>query len=280
MLRWFERASLGLLLIIVVATFFYERCTPLAPLVVRVWGFIGRLFEGVWGGLEWPHAVLFIFAMLLVNFKEELRSFIQRVDEFGPSGIKARQFVPPVSAADASTISETSADTPHMAPADTPSTGADEEPAVVSNVGEDYGLPPIYFPQQMGAMKILIATELAAREDKLDYLVEHLAFSRVWSDYESTYSVAFGGQLSLLNLLNQEYGSGMPDQVLSELWVSYQSQHKPTFDAWNKEQYVWMLQSRGYIAFNQANRSYYLTIKGREFLGWISSVGKTLSKPW
>lgn len=270
------RLLLVSLLVLVGGFLFFEQCTPVFSVVERVWAFLSRLVSAIWGGFGWPHAAILIFSLLLINYKSEIGAFIQRVEEVGPSGVRTGRLVPPVSASEAETV---------QGP-DNTEVGITTNEVVNREVAPTVpyiprvSLPPIYFPGQMSQVREWIVEELdrVPEEEKIDYLLDHLAYCRVWGDFESTYSSALGGQLNLLSEISLHFANGMPLLVVEDLWRSHQAKLKPALDDWTVDQYTWLLKSRFLLADNDGALS--ITLKGREFLAWMSASGKTLNKPW
>lgn len=272
------RTVLTLLLLAFSSFLFYEQCTPLYPIVERVWVFVGRVSAALWGELEWPHAALIIFVLLVFNYKKEIGSFIQRVDEVGVGGLKAHRPEPPVTAAEAGAV--TTSNAAESTPACSVALAPDADTAEAGPVGQGIPLPPVYFPGQMRQVREWLTheIELIPDDDKVRYLLDHLSYCRVWGDFESTYSIALGGQLNLLNEISLNYANGMPMAVVERLWHDHQEKLKPIFDQWTIDQYTWLLKSRYLLLEN--NGLLAISTKGREFLAYLSAVGKSLDKPW
>lgn len=282
-IEWFHsrektltRLVLVSLLVLVGGFLFFEQCTPIFSVVERIWLFINKLVSAVWSGLEWPHAAILIFSLLLINYKSEIGAFIQRVEEVGPGGFKAGKLVPPVSASQAETIPGHDGAEGSSAVQEAASTEVAPSVPHIPRVP----LPPIYFPAQMNQVRHWIVEELerVPEAEKTDYLLDHLSYCRVWADFESLYSTAFGGQLNLLSEINLNFANGMPLVVVENLWKSHQAKLKPALDDWTLDQYTYLLKSRFVITENEGYLS--ITPKGREFLAWMSASGKTLNKPW
>ena len=49
-----------------------------------------------WGGLDWPHAILIIFSVVVVFFRGEIKGVIPRIKRIGADGFEVESPVPPV----------------------------------------------------------------------------------------------------------------------------------------------------------------------------------------
>ncbi|MHB0825140.1 hypothetical protein ACYCFL_05850 [Stutzerimonas nitrititolerans] len=283
--NWFRLASNALLVasvfILLIALIALEKCSVLSVALVPLWQLGRDVISAIWGGLEWPHAVLIIFCLLVLLFKTEIRSFLARMHELGPQGIKAQQIPPPIDIHGATAAPSADSDAP---PADSgvpvvdsgaPSTGSD------SGGASGVPIPPIYFPAVMHATEKNIDKELEGVPDTRSYLVKHLAYARVSYDFESIYSMAYGGQLGLLNLLNMNFMTGLTDQQLEQQWQEHKSKTRPVFESWTKEQYMSFLFARDLIHYQgHIPGTIGITIKGREFLAWLSMNSRSLDRAW
>lgn len=239
--------------------------------VASGWNWLERITDSFWIGLGWPHAVLIIFIIAIACYRQEFKALIERILEIGPGGFKLQ---PP-------TIS-----TPQSGNIETPDTHTPVPVAAVTSMqaikieGTPITLPPIVFPEQMRIAKEAIPGEIAGMSDSQakEYLIPMLAFTRAIWIFENCYSCIFGGQIRLLQALNQRYGRSMPMLEVTGYWLAHQEQLKPILNLWNADQYLQYLISNGLI--NRTIDSIQLTVKGGEFLLWLVNYSRPLDRPW
>jgi hypothetical protein len=237
--------------------------------VTIIWGWIERLTSAIWTGLGWPHAVLIIFLIAIGCYRLEIKALIERVLEFGPAGVKLQPPVQPspLERADPSAAAVSSSS----------STGELSPPP------RNKGIPMpeiIVFPEQIKFWKEAILREVSDMSDTeaKSYLIPCLAMSRSMYVFEFCYSNIFGGQIRLLHILNQRIGKSVSTQEINYFWAAHQEQTKPVLDLWSADQYLSYLLQNGLI--EKTEDLVKLTIKGAEFVLWLTHFGRPLDKPW
>jgi len=236
----------------------------------NIWDWVERVTSAVWSGLEWPHAVLIIFLVAIFCYRLEFKALIERILEIGPSGLKLQ---PPASQPSQPDGVEPRAVVDGSIPV------AGELPPAPTNKG--IPLPPtIVFPEQMRLNKEGILHEVAEMSDTeaKSYLITMLAFCRAMWSFEFCYANIFGGQIRLLQMLNQRIGRSIHMQEVNTIWATHQEQVKPVLDLWSAEQYLSYLSQNGLVEISADTVK--LTIKGAEFVLWLTHFGRPLEKPW
>lgn len=238
--------------------------------ITVVWSWIEQLISSIWTGLGWPHAVLIIFLISISCYRQEMKALIERVLEFGPSGVKLQ---PPVFQ-------------PASLERAAPSNAAE---SLSASAGELLPPPPnkgipmpsvIVFPEQMKFWREGILSEVADMSDAeaKSYLIPMLALSRSMWTFEFCYSNIFGGQIRLLHILNQRIGKSVSVQEINTFWAAHQEQTKPVLDLWTADQYLSYLIQNGLI--EKQDELITLTRKGAEFILWLTHFGRPLDRPW
>ena len=242
--------------------------TDFLSAIATVWEWFERLTSTIWSGLGWPHAVLIIFLFTITCYRLELKALIERVLEFGPSGVKLQA---PVFQAPLPDRSEP------IAPR--ASSNAEELPPAPRDKG--IPLPPtIVFPEQMRLFKEGIMREVADMSDleAKSYLIPMLAMARSMFNFEFCYSCIFGGQIRLLQMLNQRPGKTIQMSEVYSYWTIHQEQVKPVLSLWTADQYLSYLFQNGLV--ERIDDALKLTVKGAEFVLWMTQYGRPLDKPW
>lgn len=229
---------------------------------VMFWEVFSSTVQGVWTGFAWPHAVLVITVIIVYKFKDELSTAISRLNKVGPV-----EFIHPPVPLDASAKAVLGAGVDEVA----------EHP--VSGL-KGIPLPPVAFPYTLSVSASNLDTEIAglSREEQLPYLKERLAFCRVLYDFETLYIGIYGGQIELLNYLNQKTFNLAPRLELEGLWNSHKAKFHGQLDVWTLDNYMNFLTFNNLVSTGSAG--YTLTTKGKEFLMWMIQTSKSPLKPW
>ncbi|NWA41108.1 hypothetical protein HX871_18855 [Pseudomonas reactans] len=240
-------------------------------ILVSSWSWLERITDSFWTGLTWPHAVLIIFIIAVACYRREFKALIERISEIGPVGFTLQ---PPI----IETVQSGNIETP--GPQKQPSSARLNTTPAAKIEGNPIPLPPIVFPEQMRIAKELIGSEIAGMSDDeaKEYLIPMLAISRSLWVFENCYACIFGGQIRLLQMLNQQPGRSMSILGVNSYWLHHQAQVKPILDLWTSEQYLQYLTNNGLIA--RSIDSIQLTVKGAEFLLWLVNYSRPVDRPW
>ena len=244
--------------------------------VIAFWIWLEGVVSSFWTGLNWPHAVLIIFILFVVFYRQEIRALIERILEIGPTGFKLQ---PPLLGSqqdNSEKVEIQSIQAPQ--PAEELPTSTEVVPPQ-GGEGHPMPLPPIHFPEQMAISKSHIDFEIdgMADEKAKHYLAERLAFTRSLWIFENCYSCIFGGQIRLLQIINQRVGRTISLSEVNYYWISHQEQVKPTLNLWTAEGYLHYLVANGLVT--KTPDSVTMTNKGSEFLLWLVNYGRPLDRP-
>ncbi|MCK9801426.1 winged helix-turn-helix domain-containing protein [Pseudomonas sp. MAFF 302030] len=217
--------------------------------VKAVWEWFEHLFAAIWGGLGWPHATLIMFIVGICFFRREIKNIIPRIKRVGASGVEVDP-QPPL--AQPVARSEVQLQSPH---------------------GQDY---PGTFSIALG----LVQGEIANKNpnEQIQYLVATDAGWRVLWLFENTYAFIFGGQIQLLQLLNQRGITGLPLAEAVREWDAYKERFKPNLDEWQMKPFLDFLIARELITLN--DDTFFIAPRGREFLTWMVKNGRSPVRPW
>lgn len=227
----------------------------MSEIFIKVWGWFERVCAAMWSGFEWPHAIFFVFLVLLIVYGREIRLLIPRISKLGVNGVE-------VSLPDQIVASQ--GDSPDQNSADHVKGGASVSgvDARSSILSFEY---PIAYKENMDFIEKQILE--IGPDDLKEWLIGQLAFSRVLWSFENLYANIFGGQVEVLSYLNQRLGVGLSRQELESLWVAHQQRNKPALDDWSLNSYLDFLRNRGLIF--DFNDGVQISPLGREFLVWL-----------
>lgn len=110
-----------------------------------------------------------------------------------------------------------------------------------------------------------------------EILIKHLAATQIALNFETTYNLIFGSQLTLLKELNAIKPQGLSKQEV-ELYISRVFKQFPnSYNDWDFDKYLSFLYSSFLILKTDAE-TIHITVRGVEFLSWIVRVGKREDK--
>jgi hypothetical protein len=110
------------------------------------------------------------------------------------------------------------------------------------------------------------------------YLIPRLAMARSMYVFENCYSCIFGGQIRLLQIINQRPGKSLTMQEVYSFWLALQEQQKPVLNLWSGDQYLNYLIQNGLVL--RGADAVELTTKGTEFVLWLTQYGRPLERPY
>ncbi len=217
--------------------------------VVAIWEWFQHLFATIWGGLGWPHATLIIFIVSVYCFSSEIKSILPRIKKVGATGVEVDPQPPLVQ--------------PSL---------RDEEKLQHAHSG-DY---PSTFAVALG----LIQGEILNKNqtEQIQYLVMTDANWRVLWLFENTYSVIFGGQIQLLQLLNERGVAGFPNDEAVREWQAYKDRFAPHLNEWEMTPFIDFLVVRELIT--KTDDALFIAPRGNEFLTWMVKNGRSPNRPW
>lgn len=232
-------------------------------ILATIWGLILNTIQGAWTGFQWPHAVFIISLVIIARFKPEISAAIARINKVGPV-----ELIPPQPQIDPKTTDIIGGTVDKVAPA-------------ANNSGlKGAPFPPVPFPGTMKLTSENLDNEIGGLQpdEKLEYLKERLAHLRVAYDFEVIYSSIYGGQLELLNWLNQKPFNQAYRHEFEIWWVGHKAKFSGQIDNWNLDGYLHFLIFNGLVVYSSSG--YSITAKGKEFLVWMVQMSRAFAKPW
>ncbi|WP_179027673.1 hypothetical protein [Pseudomonas hunanensis] len=226
-----------------------------------------------WAGFGWPHMAFFSVLFFCIFFRKHISKLFDRVSKISASGAEFANAPSPIDVQSAPEV-----------PSENPSTGGDPESTSnsppVRALGHGIPLAPFGVNHTRAIASGYIEQEIinVPESDLKDYLVSHLSMMRVLWDFESIYSAIFGGQIALLKHLNVRMLAGVSKQEVEALWDDHKASLAPHLDQWALDQYLNFLFLRALIEVNGTN--YRISIKGHEFLVWMTQCSKPEEKQW
>ena len=216
--------------------------------VIAVWEWIQTLVSALWSGLGWPHAVLIMFCIGVCYFRGEIKNVIPRIKRIGTDGFEVESQSPPVQ----------------------PFSKDDE----VRNAPR--GDFPHTFAIALGHVNREIESKSEA--EALQYLTVDDAGWRVLWYFEGIYSYIFGGQIQLLQLLNQRGTFGLSIVEAEREWEGYKDRFKPNLDELEMDTFLGFLITKELIVKTESAIT--ITLTGNEFLQWMIKFGRSTNRPW
>ena len=220
----------------------------LVTAIVATWEWFERFLAALWSGLGWPHAVLIMFCTAMFYFKAEIRSILPRIKKVGADGFEIESPLPQIQQSMASS--------------------------------EPQNLPAADFPHSLGIVLDLVKKQLYGKDpgDVQQFLIRDNAGWRVLCYFENIYAYIFGGQIQLLQLLNQLGVTGLSMADAGREWDAYKDRFKPNLDEWDLDGFLAFLVAKELIV--KIDDSLRITPTGNEFLTWMTKYGRSTSRPW
>jgi len=106
-------------------------------------------------------------------------------------------------------------------------------------------------------------------------LIRYLAALSIAFSFEQVYRVIFGSQLNLLTYLNSEV-SGQPIEVLRVFYTLAASQYPDFYNSYAFERWLGYLKDNTLVREDAGRLS--ITVRGREFLAYLTRTGYSLNK--
>ncbi|WP_146023279.1 hypothetical protein [Pseudomonas sp. GW456-12-10-14-LB2] len=215
--------------------------------LIAGWEWLERLLAALWNGLGWPHSALIMFCVLICLFKDEIRNVIPRIRKFGTDGFEMES--PP-------------------------------QAQQATNEGELQEPPVGDFPHVFGVVFEAVTREIEGKDmaEAKQFLVRDSAGWRVLCFFENIYSNIFGGQIQLLQLLNQRGLAGMPTAEAEREWSAYKERFTPALDDWEMDGFLAFLIGKELIIKSEDRIA--ITFTGHEFLIWMTKYGRSTNRPW
>jgi hypothetical protein len=242
----------------------------LVSAAVSIWLWFEQLISTLWSSLGWPHAVLIMFLLSVSCYRLEFKALIERILEFGPGGIKLQAPVFQASRVESAEVRVADIEASPL---------SFVSPPAIQNKG--IPLPPtIVFPEQMRLSQEAVSNEVSGMTDSeaKTYLIPRLAMARSMYVFENCYSCIFGGQIRLLQIINQRPGKSLTMQEVYSFWLALQEQQKPVLNLWSGDQYLNYLIQNGLVL--RGADAVELTTKGTEFVLWLTQYGRPLERPY
>lgn len=213
---------------------------------IAAWEWVERFIAALWSGLSWPHAVLIMFFFVFFCFKSEIKGVIPRIKKFGKDGFEVD--VPPT------------------------------QPSI--KVGEIKNPPTGQFPHTFSIIIELVSKQIEGKDssDAVQYLLSDNTDWRVLWYFENIYSYIFGGQILLLEVLNQRGGVGVSMEEANREWQGHKERNKPHMDDWEMQPYLNFLIVKDLIVMSETDIK--ITLTGKEFLMWMTKYGRSSEKAW
>lgn len=199
--------------------------------------------------LGWPHFT-FIFAIIFIFvFKPQIGSFISRIRSVGKKGIKADAL---------------------------PEAQYDETRKQVVEELMNLGDTPLLIEVEALIREDLKSRELEYQGDTVSILIRHLAATKIAYAFEQAYNSIFGSQIYLLKQLHQVAGEGVTRKYIQSYFDKVLKLYPEELKTWDTDQYLRYLFLVEFITLQ--DNKYHITIKGTEFLIWLTKYARSEDK--
>ncbi len=108
-------------------------------------------------------------------------------------------------------------------------------------------------------------------------LIRYLAGMQIAMGFEDTYRLIWGSQLNLLNYLNTQ-PDGQPTEALRLFYTLASSQYAEAYDGYSFE--AWLGFLKDHLLLREDGGRLRITVRGREFLAYLTRMGRTYAKAW
>lgn len=198
----------------------------------------------------WPHVSLIFALIFIFVFKKAIREFIGKIKSVGKEGLKTES-----------------------------SQTAEVEEKRKQAVEElmKFGDSKVTNELESYIFKDLNQRELDTDSDTVKVLVRHLAATQLALDFEQIYNIIFGSQIFLLRKLNEAAGTGLNIDTIKTHFEHVQGLFDEQLNNWTLEQYLSFLFGRTLITVK--DNSYHITIKGVDFLIWLTKTARSENRP-
>jgi hypothetical protein len=198
----------------------------------------------------WP-LVSLIFALIFIFvFKKAIREFIGKIKSVGKEGLKTES-------------SQT--------------TEVEEKRKQAVEELMKFGDSNVTHELESYIFKDLKQQGLNTDSDTVKVLIRHLAATQLALDFEQIYNIIFGSQIFLLRKLNEAAGTGLNIDIIKTHFKYVQGLFDEQLNNWTMEQYLSFLFRKTLITVKDNN--YHITIKGVDFLVWLTKTARIENRP-
>lgn len=194
--------------------------------------------------LIWP----LIFMIFFLTFKENIRKLIDRVQSVKGAGFHIE------------TVAHREAKLAQTRETET----SEEIDETVKPVIKESAERSKQASKAMSKTKKVLAQELSIKDTELDF--------------ERVYSLIFGSQLELLQILNTPRDKEMSLELVGEYYVEDVKNKFDVFDTWSLQDYLDFMYKRALIKLDDAHNTIALTPKGQDFLKFVEVRGYPTKK--
>jgi len=198
----------------------------------------------------WPHVSLIFSLIFIIIFYRPIREFIGKIKSVGKEGLK------------------------------TESTQLVQVEEKRKQAVEDlmkFGDSTVTMELENFIRQDLIQRGLDTDSDTVKVLIKHLAATQLALDFEQIYNVIFGSQIFLLRKLNEVVGNGFDYDLMKNHFEYVQDLFQEQLSSWTIDQYLDFLFGRTLITAKDNN--YHITIKGVDFLIWLTKTARSDNRP-
>ncbi len=198
----------------------------------------------------WPHVTLIFALIFILVFKKAIREFIGKIKSVGKEGLKTESI-------------------------QTAEVEKKRKQAVEELM--EFGDSNVTNKFETFIRDDLKKRGLDTDSDTEKVLIRHLAATQLALDFEQIYNIIFGSQIFLMRKLNEAAGKGVDFELIKSHFENVQELFNEELGHWTVEEYLSFLFGRFLITVEDDN--YHVTIKGVDFLIWLTKTARSEKRP-
>lgn len=199
--------------------------------------------------IGWPHITLIIAVVFLFMFRNQIATFIPRINRITKEGVQIDSELNPQKREDA------------------------DSPNILDHI--EIEKTELLRQVENNIFSDLKSRNLDSESDTTKVLVRNLAVTKIYLDHEQSYNSIVGSQILLLKRLNEVAGSGEDHPYMVGYFDSVVVRYPEVYSGWTVDAYLNFLIRRGLMIKEE---KYHITHKGQDFLIWLARSGRREDK--
>ena len=196
--------------------------------------------------IAWHHLAFVIAIIFICKFRNQISALINRTRKIGMEGLSAD----PIPDKQQEKIE----------------TNSEAAQKLLKLVGDS----PVIIEQENRINEDLKSINA---DERVLVLTKYLAGTQILLAFEKIYAIIFRSQISILNMLNENRGQGMPVNSIDTYINIVKADYSETLGKWTNEQYLKFLYD-SFLIMKEGDKIH-ITNLGIEFLSWVAREGRT-----
>ena len=199
--------------------------------------------------IAWHHLAFVIAIIFICKFRNQISALINRTRKIGMEGLSAD----PIPDKQQEKIE----------------TNSEAAQKLLKLVGDS----PVIIEQENRINEDLKSINA---DERVLVLTKYLAGTQILLAFEKIYAIIFRSQISILNMLNENRGQGMPVNSIDTYINIVKADYSETLGKWTNEQYLKFLYD-SFLIMKEGDKIH-ITNLGIEFLAWMTREGRSQHK--